>query len=321
MSHDHPIVDDDKRFIINPETRDISNNGNKIVLMQYDHNSEVFTFEIPRIIEGHDMTLCNKIKIHFINIDKKTKMESKGIYPINDVKNENDILTFSWCISGKATKYFGSLNFLIQFGCLEDDNTYSYLWHTNLFKSINVLSGCNNSEEVMEEYSDILEIWRSQVLTQLELSNENLAKLDENYNANVKMLSDAVNTADKYIGEYEYEELIVDASKDDWIDMGNGMYALELNINLDFLFETSRQNGFYIEFLYDDSDENIYYKGTSGDNLSCLEGDTLLFHPSCGDTYMFSGGILRNMNHSHEPVESGGIIAIVPISLPSIPPT
>ena len=42
----------------------------KKTIMQYDHNSEVFTFSVPATIEGHNVTDCTHIEVHFI--DKKS---------------------------------------------------------------------------------------------------------------------------------------------------------------------------------------------------------------------------------------------------------
>ena len=55
MPHTHPVVDSDLHFAINPLTREITNNSKKVKLMQYDHASEIFTFEIPRYVDGHDI--------------------------------------------------------------------------------------------------------------------------------------------------------------------------------------------------------------------------------------------------------------------------
>ena len=55
MAHSHQVVDDDKSFIIDSATRTISNPAtNKLILIQHDHNSERFTFELDKVIEGHD---------------------------------------------------------------------------------------------------------------------------------------------------------------------------------------------------------------------------------------------------------------------------
>ena len=80
MAHAHPISDDDRLFIIDPTNRSITYDGDNIVLVKGDHNSEVFSFEIPRIVEGHDMSLCDHVRIHYSNTDRRRKNESKDIY-------------------------------------------------------------------------------------------------------------------------------------------------------------------------------------------------------------------------------------------------
>lgn len=164
MSHAHLMKDSDTAFTIDPITRKITSSSSKVSLMQYDHDSEIFTFQIPKLVEGHDMSLCNKIEIHYTNIHKRTKQTSSDVYPVTDAAVDGDNLTFSWLVSGNATKYPGSLNFLVRFGCLENDNTFSYLWHTDIFKNITISDGMSNTEAVAEDYSDILEQWRSDLI-------------------------------------------------------------------------------------------------------------------------------------------------------------
>lgn len=164
MSHAHSMKDSDTAFTIDPITRKITSSSSKVSLMQYDHDSEIFTFQIPKLVEGHDMSLCNKIEIHYTNIHKRTKQTSSDVYPVTDATVDGDNLTFSWLVSGNATKYPGSLNFLVRFGCLENDNTFSYLWHTDIFKNITISDGMSNTEAVAEDYSDILEQWRSDLI-------------------------------------------------------------------------------------------------------------------------------------------------------------
>lgn len=52
----HDIVDSDPHFVIDPLTRKIIKHTEKSILILGDHNSERFTFELPRYIQGHDMT-------------------------------------------------------------------------------------------------------------------------------------------------------------------------------------------------------------------------------------------------------------------------
>lgn len=164
MAHTHEIRDQDTIFVIDPETRNISSSSSKIILIQNDHNSEIFTFSIPRFVEGHDMNLCNKIEVHYTNLNKRTREESSDIYPVTDQKVEEDNLIFTWLISGNATKYPGTLSFSIKFGCIEEDSTYSYIWHTGIFKNVTISDGITNTESVEEKYSDVLENWKNQLI-------------------------------------------------------------------------------------------------------------------------------------------------------------
>ena len=164
MAHTHSVIDDDLRFIIDPSTREIGNGSQKVKLMQYDHNSERFTFEIPRFVEGHDMSLCNSIRLNYININKSTGEQNPGVYEVSDTKVEEGNIIFSWLVSLNATQYAGPLNFLIKFICFDEDDYITYEWHTDIFKSASVYTGMNIEESIDEVYPDILEKWKNDVL-------------------------------------------------------------------------------------------------------------------------------------------------------------
>ena len=167
MPHSHPIYDSDKHFVIDPITRNITNNSSKLIIMQYDHNSERFTFEIPRVIEGHDMSLSDVVRVHFINIGSIKTNTNSGVYEVDDVEvssDDPDIITFSWLISGAATKYNGSLNFAIRFYCLSDKSEIEYSWGTNIYSEIKVSNSLDNSETIVEDYVDVLEQWKQEVI-------------------------------------------------------------------------------------------------------------------------------------------------------------
>lgn len=167
MPHSHPIYDSDKHFVIDPITRNITNNSSKLIIMQYDHNSERFTFEIPRVIEGHDMSLSDVVRVHFINIGSIKTNTNSGVYEVDDVdvsSDNPDIITFSWLISGAATKYNGSLNFAIRFYCLSDESEIEYSWGTNIYSEIKVSNSLDNSETIVEDYVDVLEQWKQEVI-------------------------------------------------------------------------------------------------------------------------------------------------------------
>ena len=119
MTHIHPTYDNDKRVVIDGNTRAmVISDANKPVLIQYDNNSEVVTFEVDRYVEGHDLSLSNKTEVHYNNIDTAGRRTSKGLYEATDLRVNPDDKTkvlVSWYISNKATMYEGILNFVLSF--------------------------------------------------------------------------------------------------------------------------------------------------------------------------------------------------------------
>lgn len=160
MAHKHSVYDTDTHFSINPITRALKNESSaKTSVIQFDHNSERFTFEIPKSVEGHDMSLCNSIQVHYINIDSKTKAQNVGVYAVEDMQispDGDDVVIFSWLLSRNATQLVGSLNFLIRFACISDDGSVDYVWNTAIYSGIAVSSGIYNGDVIAEENYDIL---------------------------------------------------------------------------------------------------------------------------------------------------------------------
>lgn len=159
MPHDHEtiVIDSDKHFVIDPVTRTITTESPKLKLMQYDHKSERYTFEIPKTIEGHDMTLCNKIRIHYLNTGSSDR--HADVHEVEDMQVSGDDpnkLLFSWLIERTATQFAGTLSFAVRFYCILDDSTVDYSWGTDIFNNITVSNGMENTEQVIEDYSDLI---------------------------------------------------------------------------------------------------------------------------------------------------------------------
>lgn len=165
MDKHHVIIDADTHFKIDGITRAIINVSEvKTMLMQGDHNSERFTFELPRYIDGHDMSECNVCQIHYVSAGEN------GIYEVDDLKvddDKQDLITLSWLISGSVTKFTGSLNFVIRFSCVVND-VIEYVWNTAIFKGVTIATSICNSEQVVQEYTDVLEEWRDKLFSTYE---------------------------------------------------------------------------------------------------------------------------------------------------------
>ena len=161
MAHLHSIYDCDMRFKIDAVTRAIKNvSTTKTTVIQHDHNSERFTFELPRYIEGHDMSDCNSVEVHYVN------GENNGIYLVDDLQvspDDEEVVICSWLLSHNVTQIVGSLQFLLRFGCLSDDGVVDYVWNTSIFSGISVSKGIYNSDIVAEQYTDTVKAWENRL--------------------------------------------------------------------------------------------------------------------------------------------------------------
>lgn len=168
--HSHPVYDSDEHYTIDPISRNITNvKSKKTSLIQYDHNSERFSFDIPRYVEGHDMTLCNKVEIHYLNLDSMKRERRVGVYEVEDLMvtmEDDQVAVFTWLISQNCTELAGSLSYIIMFACVEDGET-TYRWHTAINASIIIAKGMNNEEAITAplEFPDILQQWKEELFT------------------------------------------------------------------------------------------------------------------------------------------------------------
>lgn len=163
MAHSHVVSDSDTHFIIDPMTRAIKKEESaKVSLIVGDHNSERFSFELPRYIEGHDMSLCNVVRVHYMNTSSSnTNQQSVGVYEVDDFKimsTDDSKMEFSWLISKNATMHVGKLAFTIQFACMTGYRV-DYSWQSGVYSAMSISDGINGSEIVFDEYTDILQQW------------------------------------------------------------------------------------------------------------------------------------------------------------------
>lgn len=173
MAHTHTIHDDDLYFVIDPDTRAITNaSSNPPTIMQNDHNSELITFEIPKTVDGHAMIDCDTVKIKYSNTSTGTSSSTRktvsGVYEVKDLAvgaDNPDVLHCSWLIPQHATTLAGTLKFQLEFIChdTEDPSKVVYSWHSDIYESIAISAGLEVSEEISDVYFDMLENWESRL--------------------------------------------------------------------------------------------------------------------------------------------------------------
>lgn len=185
MGHKHPIYDTDIHFTIDTATREINcANKSDLILIQGDHNSQRISIDVPRYIDGHDTSLCNRVRLHYLNIDQMTKEQSADIAQLDDIQicpDDEDVVVCTWLISKNATKYVGLLSFALRFECVVND-IVEYSWGTKLRRGITISDSIDNSDVVFEEYEDILESWYQNTVANIKQhGQEVLDSIPESY--------------------------------------------------------------------------------------------------------------------------------------------
>lgn len=180
MKHGRQIIDADAHFTIDPVTRNITNdNSEKNTILQGDHNSERFTFSIPRYIDGHDMLTCNNVRIAYINAEPsgRNAKHATGVYLVSDLALDpaNDkLVTCSWLISKNATMFAGVLNFMVIYSCM-DGELVKYRWKTNVHEGILIAPSLDADLIFESEYLDVIEQWKDSVKNEFSEYLENSA--------------------------------------------------------------------------------------------------------------------------------------------------
>lgn len=164
LTHTHEVVDADPHFVIDPKTKKITPGSDHLTLAQHSKNSERLTFRIPdKTVEGHDMSQCNDVRIHFENIDQGTGKRALGIYKITDLAVSSDSVTLSWLVDEDATRYAGALIFSIHFGCLAEDGSVVYNFPTLTFSGLTVGETVWNSQTIEEQYPDVIQDFENRI--------------------------------------------------------------------------------------------------------------------------------------------------------------
>jgi len=266
MAHKHSVYDSDTHFTVNPITRTLKNEGSiKTTIMQYDHNSERFTFEIPRYIERHDMSQCNRVEIHYRN------GANSGMYVVDDFQvspNGDDAVICSWLISQNATRLAAALEFRLTFKCIADDGSLEYMWSTAMYKGISVSSGIHTSEDIVEQHADVLEQWRQELIGAGGATDEQVAKAVSDYldehpvsGGSVVRIAEVDLVASAWVGAaspYSQVVNIPGVTMYSQVDLTPSVEQLAIFHDKDLSFVTENENGIVTVYAIGQKPENDY---------------------------------------------------------------
>lgn len=114
----------------------------KRIAVQYDHNVETVIFDCPRYWDEHDMSEWT-VYINYRRPDNKV-----GEYIATDITVDDSnpaIMHFNWTISKNVTRFDGKITFNICIQDIEQDNTVSHHWNSELCEDCYISEGFETS--------------------------------------------------------------------------------------------------------------------------------------------------------------------------------
>lgn len=153
LNHEDLLVDNDAKFVIDQEQKTITTTSKKNTLVQFDHWSERAGFEMDRYMDGHDMSLTDRVTIMYSNGG------NTGSYIVDDlaVSEDETKIEFTWLIGNPATQNIGTLAFGINFRCFNSLGNVTYNWSTKPCSVYSIVEGVNvTADTIVPDFTDAL---------------------------------------------------------------------------------------------------------------------------------------------------------------------
>lgn len=280
LIHDDIVVDSDAKCVIDVESKKIECSSPKNSLVQYDHNSERIGFTMPRYVDGHDMGICDRVAIKYLNV------RNADMYIVDDlaITEDGENITFSWLVSGNATEEVGSLVFLINFRCYDDRGRITYNWSTKPCSIFSILEGVRSMDSNPAELYDFWARYNglvndvSQTVDKIEETVGELEKTVPILDETVEGLNKDVPILDKSVEELNREVPVLESKvaalnrtlADDPIQIINKTISDIATYDYQFLDYDKREVGYYsvsVNTLVTNSDNVDFYRLPVIENL------------------------------------------------------
>lgn len=166
-------VTQDKVLRIDNELRTISiPSAVKLLGVESDEDVNVIEFEMPRYYGEFDLSEFS-VRVNYLNANGEG-----DIYKVTDPSVGEQTMTFSWLVGRFASAYKGTVQFIVCLKKLTEELVVEKEFNTTI-ASLPVLQGLEPSEQVLQNYPDIIE----QILKYMEtpVSSEEIGKAVEEY--------------------------------------------------------------------------------------------------------------------------------------------
>lgn len=143
------IKDTGSFFTIVPETRAVQvPSTHKVIGVVGDHLAEQLTFEIPRFIDGHDISGCARRYVAWKNVGGE--LGTDQLVPLDESPEgaKEGMLYFTWTIRDRLAAVRGLVQFSLHFEDVaegEDGERVLYHWGTTNCQNCEILDSINTS--------------------------------------------------------------------------------------------------------------------------------------------------------------------------------
>lgn len=135
MAKHSGIKDQGEFFVIDPLSRSVKvPSTHRVIGTEDEHLAEQVTFECPQIIDGHDITQCDRHYVAWRNVENTPGSDNLKLDRIEDGK-----AYFIWDIRDGLTISKGLVQFSVHF----EDTEAPYKWGTTTCKNCEILESIN----------------------------------------------------------------------------------------------------------------------------------------------------------------------------------
>lgn len=135
MARHSGIKDQGEFFVIDPLSRSVKvPTAHRVIGTEGEHLSEQVTFECPQIIDGHDISQCERHYVAWRNVDG-----TPGSDNLKVDRTEEGKVYFIWTIREGLTASKGLVQFSVHF----EDVDAPYKWGTTTCKNCEILESVN----------------------------------------------------------------------------------------------------------------------------------------------------------------------------------
>ena len=133
------VKDSGAFFVVDPVTRTVTAlDGQRAIGVAGDHLSEQVTFEAPQFIDGHDVTMCGRKYVTWVNV-----LSEVGHDELVLDRTEGGKAYFVWTVRNGLTQAQGFVQFALHFEDVDADQATVYRWSTSACKDCEVLGSVN----------------------------------------------------------------------------------------------------------------------------------------------------------------------------------